>query len=571
MVKLFIDGMPIEANDGITILEAAKLAKVNIPTLCYLKEINEIGACRICVVEVEGRDRLVAACNTPIEEGMQVHTNNEKIRLARKTNLELILSEHDCHCPTCVRSGNCKLQTLAQEMNILDIPFEQKTAKNKWKASDILLRKDSKCIKCLRCVSVCDKMQGLGVWELRGNGAHANVVVRGGANLSNICSLCGQCVTHCPVGALYARDDTEKVFAAINNPEKIVVVQVAPAVRTAWCEGLGIAPEAATEKRMAAAMRALGADYVFDTNFSADLTIMEEGNEFTEKITSHDTHALPMFTSCCPGWVRFVKMEYPELVPNLSSAKSPQQMFGAVAKSYFAEKIGVEPEKIFCVSVMPCMAKKYECDVEKVNDASAKDVDAVITTREFVRMLKEKYVNVAELPEEEFDSPLGESSGAGVIFGATGGVMEAALRTAYYLLTGEKPDVDAFKTIRGESGWRDAVVEVGGKHVRIAVASGLGEARKLIEAIKSGKTQYDFVEIMACPGGCTGGGGQPINDGCELALARGEKLYDLDRSRSIRFSHENPSVKTLYNEYFGKPLSEKSHHLLHTNQESWKL
>lgn len=571
MVKLFIDGMPIEANDGITILEAAKLVKVNIPTLCYLKEINEIGACRICVVEVEGRDRLVAACNTPIEEGMQVHTNSEKIRLARKTNLELILSEHDCHCPTCVRSGNCKLQTLAQEMNILDIPFEQKTAKNKWKASDILLRKDSKCIKCLRCVSVCDKVQGLGVWELRGNGAHANVVVRGGANLSNICSLCGQCVTHCPVGALSARDDTEKVFAAINNPEKIVVVQVAPAVRTAWCEGLGIAPEAATEKRMAAAMRALGADYVFDTNFSADLTIMEEGNEFTEKITSHDAHALPMFTSCCPGWVRFVKMEYPELVPNLSSAKSPQQMFGAVAKSYFAEKIGVEPEKIFCVSVMPCMAKKYECDVEKVNDASTKDVDAVITTREFVRMLKEKYVNVAELPEEEFDSPLGESSGAGVIFGAAGGVMEAALRTAYCLLTGEKPDVDAFKTIRGESGWRDSVVEVGDKHVRIAVASGLGEARKLIEAIKSGKTQYDFVEIMACPGGCTGGGGQPINDGCELALARGEKLYDLDRSRSIRFSHENPSVKTLYNEYFGKPLSEKSHHLLHTNQESWKL
>lgn len=571
MVKLFIDGMSIEANDGITILEAAKLVKVNIPTLCYLKEINEIGACRICVVEVEGRDRLVAACNTPIEEGMQVHTNSEKIRLARKTNLELILSEHDCHCPTCIRSGNCKLQTLAQEMNILDIPFEQKTAKNKWKASDILLRKDSKCIKCLRCVSVCDKVQGLGVWEFRGNGSHANVVVRGGANLSNICSLCGQCVTHCPVGALSARDDTEKVFAAINNPEKIVVVQVAPAVRTAWCEGLGIAPEAATEKRMAAAMRALGADYVFDTNFSADLTIMEEGNEFIEKITSHDTHALPMFTSCCPGWVRFVKMEYPELVPNLSSAKSPQQMFGAVAKSYFAEKIGVESEKIFCVSVMPCMAKKYECDVEKVNDASAKDVDAVITTREFVRMLKEKYVNVAELPEEEFDSPLGESSGAGVIFGATGGVMEAALRTAYCLLTGEKPDVDAFKTIRGESGWRDAVVEVGGKHVRIAVASGLGEARKLIEAIKSGKTQYDFVEIMACPGGCTGGGGQPINDGCELALARGEKLYDLDRSRSIRFSHENPSVKTLYDEYFGKPLSEKSHHLLHTNQESWKL
>ena len=571
MVKLFIDGMSVEAKDGMTILEAAKLAKVNIPTLCYLKEINEIGACRICVVEVEGSDRLVAACNTPAEEGMKIHTNSEKVRLARKTNLELILSEHDCQCPTCVRSGNCKLQTLAREMNVLDIPFEHKPAKNRWNASDILLRRDSKCIKCLRCVSVCDKVQGLGVWELRGSGAHANVTVRGGASLGSVCALCGQCVTHCPVGALSVRDDTEKVFAAINDPEKIVVVQVAPAVRAAWGEDLGVSPEIATEKRMAAAMRALGADYVFDTNFSADLTIMEEGNEFIERLANLHAHALPMFTSCCPGWVRFVKMEYPELLPNLSSAKSPQQMFGAVAKSYFAEKIGADPEKIFCVSIMPCMAKKYECDVDEVNDASAKDVDAVITTREFVRMLKEKYVNIAELPEEEFDSPLGESSGAGVIFGATGGVMEAALRTAYFLLTGEKPDADAFKTIRGESGWRDAVANVNGKTVKVAVASGLGEARRLIEAIKSGEVQYDFVEIMACPGGCAGGGGQPIKDGCEQAISRGEKLYDIDKSRSVRFSHENPSVKKLYDEYFGKPLSEKSHRILHTNQESWKL
>ena len=502
---------------------------------------------------------------------MQVHTNSEKVRLARKTNLELILSEHDCHCPTCVRSGNCKLQTLAQEMNILDIPFEHKPAKNRWKASDILLRKESKCIKCLRCVSVCDKVQGLGVWELRGSGAHANVVVRGGANLSNVCSLCGQCVTHCPVGALFARDDTEKVFAAINDPKKIVVAQVAPAVRAAWGEELGIAPEAATEKRMAAAMRALGADYIFDTSFSADLTIMEESSELIERITNPDAHALPMFTSCCPGWVRFVKMEYPELVPNLSGAKSPQQMFGAVAKSYFAEKIGAAPEKIFCVSIMPCIAKKYECGVEEVNDASAKDVDAVITTREFVRMLKEKYVNVAGLPEENFDSPLGESSGAGVIFGTIGGVAEAVLRTIYCLLTGENPNTDTFKTIHKENGWRDAAVEVNGKPVRFAVASGLDEARKLIEAVKSGKAQYDFVEIMACPGGCVGGGGQPINDECELALSRGEKLCDIDRSRSTRFSHENPSIKTLYDEYLEMPLSEKSHHLLHTKQESWKL
>ena len=572
MVRLFIDGISVEAKEGMTILEAAKLAKINIPTLCYLKKINEVGACRICVVEVEGSDRLVSSCNTPVEEGMQVHTNSEKVRLARKTNLELILSEHDCHCPTCVRNGNCKLQTLSAEMNVLDIPFEHKPAKNRWKASDILLRKDSKCVKCLRCISVCDKVQGLGVWELRGSGAHANVVVRGGANLSTVCSLCGQCVTHCPVGALTVRDDTEKVFAAINDPEKIVVAQVAPAVRAAWGEGLGIAPEIATEKRMAAAMRAIGADYVFDTNFSADLTIMEEGNEFIERLKNPDSNELPMFTSCCPGWVRFVKMEYPELVSNLSSAKSPQQMFGAVAKSYFAKKIGVEPEKIFCVSIMPCMAKKYECDVDEVNDASAKDVDAVITTREFVRMLKEKYIDVSQLPEEEFDSPLGESSGAGVIFGATGGVMEAALRTAYYLLKGENPPEDAFKAVRStgfnqNQGIQEANFQIDNVTVRTAAVSGLGNARALLDRINKGEVHYDFVEVMACPGGCVGGGGQPIHDGRELAYERGQKLYSLDKNAKRRFSHENQDVQKMYEEYFVKPNSPKSHMLLHTEHK----
>ena len=470
------------------------------------------------------------------------------------------------------RSGNCTLQTLSKDMNIQHIPFTQSAIVKPWDPQIPILRDNTKCIKCLRCVSVCERVQSLGVWEVTGSGAHTAIRVRGGLPMDQVnCALCGQCAAHCPVGALRERDDTEKVFAALDDPTKTVVFQVAPAVRAAWGDGLNLSPEEATEKRMAAAIRALGADYVFDTNFSADLTIMEEGSEFLQRMSQPGEHPMPMFTSCCPGWVRFLKLEYPELVPHLSTAKSPQQMFGAVTKSYFAEKIGVEPKDIFCVSIMPCTAKKYESDVPEVNDAAQKDVDVVLTTRELNRMLRAFQVNVKALPEEDFDSPLGEGTGAAVIFGVTGGVMEAALRSAHFLLTGQNPDLDAFREIRGQQGWREATFDINGTTVRLAVASGLGNARDLIKAIKSGRAQYDFVEIMACPGGCAGGGGQPICNDQDLSAERGARLYDLDAANPVRFSHENTQVQKLYEEYLEAPLGHKSHHLLHTDQSKWTL
>ena len=571
-VNLVIDGKNVAVEEGTNILTAAASVGIKIPNLCYFKELNDIGACRICVVEIEGNARLNSACNTLCEEGMVVKTNSERVLRARKVNLKLILSKHNGNCVTCKRSGNCKLQELAQEFNIFDNPYETTPAKDKWDASMPFLRKDSKCISCFRCIEVCDKIQGCNVWDFIGTGSHARVGVAGGETLTGAgCAMCGQCVTHCPVGALVERDDTAKLFEAINNPDKVVVAQVAPAVRSAWGDELGLATELATEKRMAAAMRRLGVDYVFDTNFTADLTIMEEGSEFIERMTHPGEFKMPMFTSCCPGWVRFVKLYYPEFVNNLSTAKSPQQMFGAVAKSYFAEKIGKNPEDIFCVSIMPCTAKKYECDVPEVNDASDKDVDMVLTTREFGRAVKMLSIVPELLPEEEFDSPLGSGTGAAVIFGATGGVMEAALRSAYFLITGENVDADAFKDVRGLWGWRDAKFMAGDIEVKVAIASGLANARALLEEIKAGRANYDFIEIMACPGGCAGGGGQPIKEGQELAGERKERLYDIDKNNELRRSHENTDVQKLYEEYLGTPLSEKSHHLLHTNQEDWSL
>lgn len=574
MVKLTINGRALEAEEGMTILAAAAEAGISIPTLCYLKDLNDIGACRVCVVEIAGLDKLAPACSTLVEEGMVISTDSPRARRARRVNLQLILSEHDCHCPTCVRNGNCVLQTLASAMNILEIPYKDQVRTGNWDRSVPLIRNENKCIKCMRCIQVCDKIQSVHIWDVVGTGGRTTVDVTGSRFIGESeCTFCGQCITHCPVGALQERDDTQRVFAAIEDPEIVTVVQVAPAVRSAWAESFGVTREFASPERMAAALSRIGFDYVFDTNFTADLTIMEEGSEFVQRFTHRDAYQWPMFTSCCPAWIRFAKSQYPELTDNLSTAKSPQQMFGAVAKSFFAEKIGVDPHKIFCVSVMPCTAKKSECDIPTMKDACGDpDVDAVITTREFARMIRARSIDPLKLPEQPFDSPLGTGTGAAVVFGATGGVMDAALRSAYFLITGENPDADAFTAVRGMDGWKEASFNIPGTGcVRVAVVSGLGNTRRLIEAVKRGEAAYDFVEVMSCPGGCAGGGGQPIVEGMELAGDRGEVLWRLDRESAIRYSHENPDVQALYAQYLEKPLGHKSHHLLHTDHHGWDM
>ncbi len=576
MVKLTINGISLEVQENTTILEAARQAGCPVPSLCYWKDLNEIGACRVCVVEVEGVERLVTACNNPVREGMVVHTNSPRVRAARRTNLRLILSQHDCQCAFCVRSGNCALQKMAMEANLLYIPYPIDIRRGIWDRSAPLIRQESKCIKCMRCIQVCDKIQGLNIWDVAGTGSRVSVNVSHNRKIREAdCAFCGQCITHCPTGALRERDDTEPVLEALADPEITTVVQVAPAVRVAWAEQFGLKPGAVTNGKMVTALKRLGFDYVFDTNFAADLTIMEEGSEFVERFTHREDYQWPMFTSCCPGWVRFVKSNYPEFTDNLSTAKSPQQMFGAVAKSYFAEKMGLDPHKIRVISIMPCLAKKEECTLPSMRDACGDpDVDIVLTTREFVRMIRSDNIMVDGLPESPFDSPLGTSTGAAVVFGATGGVMDAALRSAYFLITGRNPNADTFRAVRGVEGdsWKEAVFNIPGAGVvRVAVVSSLGRTRKLMEAIRRGDVQYDFVEVMACPGGCAGGGGQPIVDGVEMAEYRGDALWALDKEEKVRFSHENSDVQALYRDYLEKPCGQRSHHLLHTDHHAWQM
>ena len=576
MVNITIDNKQLSVPEGTTIMEAAASAGIPIPKLCYLKGINEIAACRVCLVELEGMEKLITSCNNVVKEGMVLYTNSPKVRKARRRNVELILSQHDGTCSSCVRSGNCALQTLANDLNILDIPFKQRLEDFPWDKDFPLIRDPKKCIKCMRCIQVCDKIQDLHIWDVTSTGSRTTINVTNNKKITEVsCSLCGQCITHCPVGALRERDDTEKVWDAIADKKKVVVAQVAPAVRAAWGEALGLPLEEATVGKIMDSLKRLGVDYVFDTSFSADLTIMEEGTEFLERFTKGELKLRPMFTSCCPGWIRFIKSQYPHLVPQLSSAKSPQQMFGAVMKTYFAESIGVAPEDIFTVSVMPCVAKKGESNMELFyKEYAGHDTDVVLTTRELTRMIRSAHIDPKTLVDRECDPLMKEYSGAGVIFGATGGVMEAALRSAHYLVTGRNPEPDAFKIVRSPAfgtGVIEAEVKLGDATVRAAVVSGLGNTRKLIEAIEHGEVHYDFVEVMACPGGCVGGGGQPIHDGEELAHERGKNLYFLDEHSKIRFSHENPDVLKLYEDYMEKPCSHKAHMLLHTDHNAWEM
>ena len=575
MVNITIDGKKISAEENITIMEAAEKNGIPIPKLCYLKGINEIAACRVCVVELEGKEKLITSCNNVVKDGMVIYTNSPKVRNHRRNTVQLLLSQHDNRCVVCPRNGNCQLQQVACDLNILDIPFRQEPEYQPWDKDFPLIRNSAKCIKCMRCVQVCDKIQGLGIWDVEGTGSRTTVNVAGHKTIREAdCALCGQCITHCPVGALSERDDTEKVWDAIENKDKIVVAQVAPAVRAAWGEELGLTDEDAPVGKIFDALKRMGVNYVFDTVFSADLTIMEESTEFIKRFTSGELKERPMFTSCCPGWVRFVKTQFPYMVNYLSTAKSPQQMFGAVMKTYFAEKLGVSPDQIFTLSIMPCVAKKGEREMDLFyGEYAGHDVDAVLTTRELVKMIRSAHIRPDTLVEIPGDSPMHAGTGAGVIFGATGGVMEAALRTAYFALKGENPPADAFKAVRSggfqeNAGVQEAEFAIGDIKLRTAAVSGLGNTRRLLQQIERGEVHYDFVEVMACPGGCVGGGGQPIHDGEELAFARGRKLYALDAKAKLRYSHENPDIKEIYSDFFGKPMSHKAHMLLNT--EHWK-
>ena len=570
-VTLTIDGVQVTVPANLTILEAAAEAGINIPTLCYLKDINQIGACRLCLVEIEGARALQAACVSQVAEGMVVRTNTEKLRANRRLNLELLLSNHNRECTTCPRAKNCELQALCHEYGVEDVRFEpaQKKTYEKDTFSPSVVRDNSKCINCRRCIAACNDVQKIGAIgpSLRGDKLVIGSIF-GKSLVETPCINCGQCIAACPVGALTEKSEIAEVFAALNDPEKFVVVQPAPAVRATIGEEFGLPMGVAQTGKLATALRRLGFDRVFDTNFGADLTIMEEGTELLQRMQTGGV--LPMITSCSPGWVTYCETFFPEFIPNLSSCKSPHQMTGAIVKSYFAEKNNIDPAKIFVVSVMPCTAKKYESKRDEMKVGDHKDVDAVITVRELARMINNANIDFARLPDGKFDEILGDSTGAADIFGATGGVMEAALRTVYEKVTGKELSDVNFTAVRGMEGIKEASVEMNGATVKVAVASGSGNAKALLEAIKRGEKDYTFIEIMGCPGGCINGGGQPIVSAkdrlyVDYKALRASALYAEDAGKALRKSHENPSVAKLYEEYLKEPGSHRAHELLHTH------